>query len=140
MLPLAGASVPKIVIDSAAERGGLGSLWFGAVSVLRKNRCCHKYCFLPFFRMPREHNQARRTPPVPHAGSLCASSGALPKPRFRHSRDCDYLRIRLLIRRYRSHRTNSFLRFGSLRAALIFWFVECIVYKPICRVWLWLQC
>ena len=42
MLPLAGVSVPKILIESAAQRGALGSIWFGAVSVLKKNRCCHK--------------------------------------------------------------------------------------------------
>ena len=32
--------------------------------------------------MRQEHNQAHRTPPVPHSGSLCAPSSRVPKPRF----------------------------------------------------------
>ena len=32
--------------------------------------------------MRQEHNQAHRTPPVPHSGSLCAPSYRVPKPRF----------------------------------------------------------
>ena len=32
--------------------------------------------------MRQEHNQAHRTPPVPHSGSLCASRYRVPKPRF----------------------------------------------------------
>ena len=33
--------------------------------------------------MRQEHNQAHRTPPVPHTSSLCAPSYRVPKPRFR---------------------------------------------------------
>ena len=64
MFPFAGASVPKIFIDSAAERGALVSLWFRAVSVLKNIPVAINSFSFRFFAYPEntiKHTEHRQS-------------------------------------------------------------------------------